>query len=167
MLPEPDTHTRVPRYLVNAAPVVVAHCRHLSSSSTRRSGGQKPRAVAKTQGDRLNMLVKPRGDLTKSACTAGWTLLAPSMCSPVRAAKTIMSLNLSSLGWCLNHDFIFPLSALLGKIWGSQFSVVVSRRTGRRYWDLLECGPADSLDAACTEWRIQNTVMAFAASEKC
>lgn len=167
MLPEPDTHTWVPRLSCECC---TCSCGPLPSSLFLEHE-EEWRSEATCSGQNPRRLIEYVGETQRwpheSACTAGWTLLAPSMCSPVRAAKTIMRLNLSNLGWCLNHDFIFPLSALLGKIWRSQFPVVVSRRTGRRYWDLLECGPADSLDAACTEWRIQNTVMAFAASEKC
>lgn len=51
------------------------------------------------------------------------------MCSPECAAVKIMCLKLSNLGWCLNHNFIFPLSALLGKTWHFQFSALFSRRT--------------------------------------
>lgn len=51
------------------------------------------------------------------------------MCSPMCAVVKTLCLKLCNLGWCLNHNFIFPLSTLLGKTWHFQFSPLFSRRT--------------------------------------
>lgn len=61
-------------------------------------------------------------------CTGGYVWLTFRTCLPMGAVVKTMYLKLSNLGWCLNHNFIFPLSTLLCKTWHFQFSPLFSRR---------------------------------------
>lgn len=65
----------------------------------------------------------------ESVCTGGYVLFTFKTCLPMCAVVKTMCLKLSSLGWCLNHNFIFPLTALLCKTWHFQFSPLFSRKT--------------------------------------